>query len=118
MICSELIYIKRPIEYKYIFLILSSSLSQNLQRFRAYVFVSSLFPSRPSFHPPFWKNVEKCGNIQADMAGLGKYCTGGYGRIGVYRVKLMYGYHMSHDRIIYSFIKLISLMYINVSALK
>ena len=21
-----------------------------------------------------------------DMAGLGKYCTGGYGRIGVYRV--------------------------------
>ena len=23
----------------------------------------------------------------ADMAGLGKYCTGGYGRIGVYRVK-------------------------------
>ena len=25
--------------------------------------------------------------FQADMAGLGKYCTGGYGRIGVYRVK-------------------------------
>ena len=24
--------------------------------------------------------------FQADMAGLGKYCTGGYGRIGVYRV--------------------------------
>ena len=25
--------------------------------------------------------------FRADMAGLGKYCTGGYGRIGVYRVK-------------------------------
>ena len=24
---------------------------------------------------------------RADMAGLGKYCMGGYGRIGVYRVK-------------------------------
>ena len=24
--------------------------------------------------------------FRADTAGLGKYCTGGYGRIGVYRV--------------------------------
>ena len=39
--------------------------------------------------------LEKCGFIlekwpffRADMAGLGKYCTGGYGRIGVYRVKV------------------------------
>ena len=33
-------------------------------------------------------NLEKCGKFwyQADMAGLGKYCMGGYGRIGVYRV--------------------------------
>ena len=38
--------------------------------------------------------LEKCGNFWkngsffwADMAGLGKYCMGGYGRIGVYRVK-------------------------------
>ena len=38
--------------------------------------------------------LEKSGNIwkngrffRADMAGLGKYHTGGYGRIGVYRFK-------------------------------
>ena len=37
--------------------------------------------------------LEKCGFFcekrpffRADMAGLGKYWTGGYGRIGVYRV--------------------------------
>ena len=43
----------------------------------------------------FWKNGRFSGRIwpdwgntaRADMAGLGKYCTGGYGRIGVYRVK-------------------------------
>ena len=37
-------------------------------------------------------NLEKCGHFleeklqffQADMARLGKYSTGGYGRIGVY----------------------------------
>ena len=34
-----------------------------------------------------WKNMEKRPFFRADMAGLGKYCTGGYGRIGVYRVK-------------------------------
>ena len=34
----------------------------------------------------FWKNVDIFGKTAADMAGLGKYCTGGYGRIGVYRV--------------------------------
>ena len=35
-----------------------------------------------------WKFLEKLPFFRADMAGLGKYCTGGYGRIGVYRVKL------------------------------
>ena len=29
----------------------------------------------------------KMAVFRADMAGLGKYCMGGYGRIGVYRVK-------------------------------
>ena len=29
----------------------------------------------------------KTAVFRADMAGLGKYHTGGYGRIGVYRVK-------------------------------
>ena len=40
--------------------------------------------------------LEKCGNFwkngrffRTDMAGLGQYCTGGYGRIGVYRVILI-----------------------------
>ena len=27
--------------------------------------------------------------FRADTAGLGKYCTGGYGRIGVYRVNFV-----------------------------
>ena len=30
--------------------------------------------------------LEKRPFFRADMAGLGKYCMGGYGRIGVYRV--------------------------------
>ena len=34
-----------------------------------------------------WKFVKKWPFFRADMAGLGKYGTGGYGRIGVYRVK-------------------------------
>ena len=37
----------------------------------------------------FWKNVENFGKLpffRADMAGLGIYDMGGYGRIGVYRV--------------------------------
>ena len=29
--------------------------------------------------------LEKRPFFRADMAGLGKYCTGGYGWIGVYR---------------------------------
>ena len=33
-----------------------------------------------------WKLLEKRPFFRADMAGLGKYCMGGYGRIGVYRV--------------------------------
>ena len=33
------------------------------------------------------KILEKCPFFQADMAGLGIYHTGGFGRIGVYRVK-------------------------------
>ena len=36
-----------------------------------------------------WKNMAKRSFFWAAMAGLGKYCTGGYGRIGVYRVKLV-----------------------------
>ena len=39
-------------------------------------------------------NLVKCGNFlkkrpffRADMAELGKYCMGRYGRIGVYRIK-------------------------------
>ena len=35
-----------------------------------------------------WKFSEKPPFFRADMAGLGKYHMGGYGRIGVYRVKL------------------------------
>ena len=31
-----------------------------------------------------WKSLEKRPFFRADMAGLGKYCMGGYGRIGVY----------------------------------
>ena len=34
--------------------------------------------------------LEKRPFFQADMAGLGKYSTGGYGRIGVYRVNNYY----------------------------
>ena len=34
-----------------------------------------------------WKIWEKRPFFRADMAGLGKYHTGGYGRIRVYRVK-------------------------------
>ena len=30
--------------------------------------------------------MEKRPFFRADMAGLGKYCMGGYGRIGVHRV--------------------------------
>ena len=33
-----------------------------------------------------WKFLEKGLFFRADMAGLGKYCMGGYGLIGVYRV--------------------------------
>ena len=33
------------------------------------------------------KILEKRPFFRADMAGLGKYHMGGYGRIGVYRVK-------------------------------
>ena len=36
-----------------------------------------------------WKTLEKRPFFRADMAGLGKYHTGGYGRIGVYRVKVV-----------------------------
>ena len=38
----------------------------------------------------FWKNgkTEKRPFFQVDMAGLGKYHTGGFGRIGVYRDKI------------------------------
>ena len=39
------------------------------------------------FFGKMWKNMEKRSFCRAAMAGLGKYHTGGYGRIGVYRVK-------------------------------
>ena len=38
-----------------------------------------------------WENMEKLPFFRADMAGLEKYCTGGYGRIGVYRGKQLTG---------------------------
>ena len=38
------------------------------------------------FFGKMWKNMEKRPFFRAAMAGLGKYRTGGYGRIGVYRV--------------------------------
>ena len=38
------------------------------------------------FFGKMWKNLEKRPFFQTDTAGLGKYYTGGYGRIGVYRV--------------------------------
>ena len=44
----------------------------------------------------FWKNSRF---FQADIAGLGKYCTGGYGRIGVYRVKQFFRYRVGLDNI-------------------
>ena len=34
-----------------------------------------------------WKIWEKLTFFRADLAGLGKCRTGGFGRIGVYRVK-------------------------------
>ena len=34
--------------------------------------------------------LEKRPFFRADMAGLGKYHTGGYGRIGVYRVNMCF----------------------------
>ena len=36
-----------------------------------------------------WKISEKQLFFRADMAGLGKYHTDGYGRIGVYRVNIL-----------------------------
>ena len=46
-----------------------------------------LIPFGSFYFGKMWKNMEKRPFFQADMAGLGKYWTGGYGRIGVYRVK-------------------------------
>ena len=52
----------------------------------------------------FWI-LEKCGKFfekrpffRADMAGLGKYCTGGYGRIGVYRDTIIKMRNSNHFR--------------------
>ena len=39
------------------------------------------------FFGKMWKNMEKLPFFRAAMAGLGKYHMGGYGWIGVYRVK-------------------------------
>ena len=50
--------------------------------------------------------MEKWPFYRAATAGLGKYCTGGYGRIGVYRVNQVIregaGEHcMSHQEGVY-----------------
>ena len=48
-----------------------------------------------------WKNMEKRPFFRAAMAGLGKYRMGGYGRIGVYRVKPIHSsvsYQHKYDR--------------------
>ena len=37
-----------------------------------------------------WKFLEKWPFFRADMAGLGKYCMGGYSWIGVYRVNIQH----------------------------
>ena len=37
-----------------------------------------------------WKTMEKRPFFRAAMAGLGKYHMGGYGRIRVYRVKVIF----------------------------
>ena len=39
------------------------------------------------FFGKMWKNIEKRPFFRVAMARLGKYHTGGYSRIGVYRVK-------------------------------
>ena len=41
------------------------------------------------FFGKMWENMEKWLFFRAAMAGLGKYCMGGYGRIGVYRVNII-----------------------------
>ena len=40
------------------------------------------------FFGKMWKNMEKRPFFRAAMAGLWTYHTGGYGRIGVYRVNV------------------------------
>ena len=49
--------------------------------------------------------LEKCGFFfekrpfsRADMAGLGKYCMGGYGRIGVYRVNVGFSWQRTTSK--------------------
>ena len=41
--------------------------------------------------------MEKRPFFRADMAGLGKYHTGGFGRIGVYRVNVEKGPTVLHE---------------------
>ena len=43
-----------------------------------------------------WKISEKQPFFRADMAGLGKYCMGGYGQIGVYRVNMYHFVKILH----------------------
>ena len=43
-----------------------------------------------------WKILEKRPFFRADLAGLGKCRTGGFGRIGVNRVKLAKGIYIAH----------------------
>ena len=45
-----------------------------------------------------WKILEKRPFFRADMAGLGKYHMGGYGRIGVYRVNIVSQFAYSNKK--------------------
>ena len=46
-------------------------------------------PTRMFYLGKIWKNMGKRPFFRAATAGLGKYGTGGCGRIGVYRVKVI-----------------------------
>ena len=53
-----------------------------------------------------WIFFEKRPFFRADMARLGKYCMGGYGRIGVYRDNILITSEVlvsKHDDLNYSY---------------
>ena len=51
------------------------------------------------FSGKMWKNMGKRPFTQVAMAGLGQNCTGGCGRIGVYRVKCQVEFVINADYI-------------------